>query len=786
MSMTVNTINELLILLNQVDIDAQVLAAISNDSANSTQSGLSAGYVTTRLGAEVKNVQKIIQDIEDGVSEEIRPAILDEGFEILPGPRAIDFIGPAVTVTDTTTVDGSKVAITVNIDADMVADAATTNKFTTAGEIAKLAGIEELADVTDAINVDAAGAVMNTDATTAAMAFVIDEDTMATDSATLVPTQQSVKAYVDTEITNAVLSSVQYRGGYNASTNTPDLDTSPVGVSVGDMYTVTAAGTFFAAALEIGDVLIAEIDDPALQSDWTILNRDLDAASIKVSYESNADTNAFTDAEQTKLSGLTAGATLGVITQDEGGLIDADATTLNFVGAGVVASDAGGGVTTVTVSGAAAGTVTATGTPVDNQIGVWTGADTIEGTSGLTYNGLTLSVTGDMAVSGTILSDLQAVDQLVLQINASTGVADPVDALSGDPFDNFESLFAWVVKRYSQVGYVYCDVAAGTYTSTKQFLLPAVISRFEFYGDTTATTILDLAGNGIRTTQSQEITFGVCTLNDVGQVEVGGLYLFECDLNMSGQWMYITGGMAFNGNPSASGVQANASVIHISNITFSGALGGAIIVSNTQLVLSNNVTIDVTAAINGKGYVIRAENALLYLDSDANIDIQDRLASSPVDGEILIAQGATYIQHPSAVFTVGSVTYNDDNWIPTKSEIKPLYDAEGNTVNAQTGTTYTLALADLASIVTMNNAAANTLTIPSNAAVAFPIGTMLTVTQLGAGITTIAGDTGVTLTGNGGSVSAGSTAIQTQYNGVVLIKIATDQWLISGDIAVVA
>ena len=45
--------------------------------------------------------------------------------------------------------------------------------------------------------VDAAGAVMNTDTATTAMNFVVDEDNMASDSATKLPTQQSVKAYVD-------------------------------------------------------------------------------------------------------------------------------------------------------------------------------------------------------------------------------------------------------------------------------------------------------------------------------------------------------------------------------------------------------------------------------------------------------------------------------------------------------------------------------------------------------------------------------------------------------------
>jgi len=67
----------------------------------------------------------------------------------------------------------------------------------------KLAGIETAADVTDATNVNAAGAVMESDTGTGSMSFVIDEDNMASDSATKVPTQQSVKAYADTKVPKA-------------------------------------------------------------------------------------------------------------------------------------------------------------------------------------------------------------------------------------------------------------------------------------------------------------------------------------------------------------------------------------------------------------------------------------------------------------------------------------------------------------------------------------------------------------------------------------------------------
>lgn len=92
------------------------------------------------------------------------------------------------------------VAIGTDVQAwDTVLDN-TTASYTTAEE-SKLAGIEASADVTDATNVDAAGAVMNSDSTTASMSFVIDEDNMASDLATKVPTQQSTKKYVDDTVT---------------------------------------------------------------------------------------------------------------------------------------------------------------------------------------------------------------------------------------------------------------------------------------------------------------------------------------------------------------------------------------------------------------------------------------------------------------------------------------------------------------------------------------------------------------------------------------------------------
>ena len=92
-----------------------------------------------------------------------------------------------------------------------------TNNITVGGTVdgrdiatdgTKLDGIEASADVTDATNVNAAGAVMISDSSTSGMGFVVDEDNMSSDSATKVPTQQSTKAYVDTSIAGLSQSSI--------------------------------------------------------------------------------------------------------------------------------------------------------------------------------------------------------------------------------------------------------------------------------------------------------------------------------------------------------------------------------------------------------------------------------------------------------------------------------------------------------------------------------------------------------------------------------------------------
>ena len=98
-------------------------------------------------------------------------------------------------------------------------------------------------------------------------------------------------------------------------------------------------------------------------------------------------------------------------------------------------------------------------------------------------------------------------------------------------------------------------------------------------------------------------------------------------------------------------------------------------------------------------------------------------------------------------------------------------------LNSQTGTTYTLVAGDAGDLVTLSNASAITLTVPTNASVAFATGTQITIAQSGAGAVTVVGADGVTDNSPDGDLK-----LRTQWSAATLIKISTNSWILIGDI----
>ena len=105
------------------------------------------------------------------------------------------------------------------------------------------------------------------------------------------------------------------------------------------------------------------------------------------------------------------------------------------------------------------------------------------------------------------------------------------------------------------------------------------------------------------------------------------------------------------------------------------------------------------------------------------------------------------------------------------------------TLNARTAT-YTAVLTDNRNtLVTMAVATANDFLLPTNASVAFPIGSVINVIQIGAGKTTIKAVTpGTTTVSSTGAVTA-SPALRAQFSAASCIKVATDTWYVVGDIS---
>jgi len=103
----------------------------------------------------------------------------------------------------------------------------------------------------------------------------------------------------------------------------------------------------------------------------------------------------------------------------------------------------------------------------------------------------------------------------------------------------------------------------------------------------------------------------------------------------------------------------------------------------------------------------------------------------------------------------------------------------GGVDNIQTGVAYTLVLTDKDNTnIVMTSALSNEITIPTNASVALPLAVKIPFLQIGVGITTITGDTGVTVNG----VSGGSVTVNNRFQGGVMWQTSANTWVIPGDV----
>ena len=182
---------------------------------------------------------------------------------------AITLVGSDATIDTLTLVAGTNITLTDNGSNSITIDSSNLDQtITLTGEVTG-SGTSSIAttvsdNVLDVANFNASAII------TAA------EGIENNNNDTTLPTSAAVKAYVDTSVVGGLV----YQGGYDAATNTPNLDATPiVGIKKGWTYTVTVDGLFFTEQVRVGDVLIAEIDSPTTLAEWTTVQNNIDIAS---------------------------------------------------------------------------------------------------------------------------------------------------------------------------------------------------------------------------------------------------------------------------------------------------------------------------------------------------------------------------------------------------------------------------------------------------------------------------------------------------------------------------
>jgi hypothetical protein len=167
-----------------------------------------------------------------------------------------------------------------------------------------------------------------------------------------------------------------------------------------------------------------------------------------------------------------------------------------------------------------------------------------------------------------------------------------------------------------------------------------------------------------------------------------------------------------------------------------------------------------------------AWNSLAYAITGAVGTVTSITAGTGLSGGTITSTGTIAIDSTVATLT-GTQTLT--NKTLTDPKINLAFDAET--------ASYTAVLANNGQVVTMDNASANTFSIPTNASVAFPIGTQINVLQIGAGQTTIQAVTSGTTTILSTAATAAAPKIRARYGMATCIKAATDTWYVVGDIA---
>ena len=190
----------------------------------------------------------------------------------------------------------------------------------------------------------------------------------------------------------------------------------------------------------------------------------------------------------------------------------------------------------------------------------------------------------------------------------------------------------------------------------------------------------------------------------------------------------------------------------VTSITAGTGLSGGTITTSGTIAIDTATTVDVSTAQTLTNKTLTTPTLTLSTTTNS---AEGRIAWDSTNDKIIVGDGSSTKEFASSTLAF----------------------------NAQTGTTYTFVLADKDKLVTASNASAQTYSIPTNASVAYPIGTQINIIQIGAGQVTIQAVTSGTTTVSSTGATATAPKLRAQYSSATCIKAGTDLWYVVGDIA---
>ena len=348
---------------DKTKLDAIEASADVTDTANVT----SAGALMDSELASIADVKALDQSVIAGASPNLVTTNMTDAsnkrFMTDAQETKLDSVESSADVTDTANVTSAGAlmdseltdlagvkGVTISTLQVKPSEGAFAN-----GDKTKLDGIEASADVTDAANVNSAGAVMNSDSTTAGMSFVVDEDNMASDSATKVPTQQSVKAYVDANAGGATLTEEQVEdfvgGMVTGNTETGITVTYQDGDGTLDFVVASQTDENFTTADHSkldGIEASADVTDTAnVTSAGALMDSEVtDLAGVKgvtiSTLQVKPSEGAFANGDKTKLDAIEANATADQTDEEIQDIVGAMVSSNTETGITVTYQDADG------------------------------------------------------------------------------------------------------------------------------------------------------------------------------------------------------------------------------------------------------------------------------------------------------------------------------------------------------------------------------------------------------------------------------------------------------------